>query len=267
MRYCFILLICCLTAVTSAATNIHVATNICVEWVYTPPSEPTIMGYNLYQEGFLACQNQESQATFMDCQVTLIEPTTNFTLTVAFIDGTESPHSAPFAFSIETSIRNKVQQLYVGYFARAADQMGLDYWVNEISSGALSLEQLRSHLVNEQPEFKAIYGNMTRRELIAQIYLNLFMRAPEPNGEAYWTTGGGAGVNADQLVVAFINAASPSDRQVFENAVRVADYYTAKLGDPAHFDADKAAAAIAQVDGTNSSVMRAIEIIDSWSGF
>jgi hypothetical protein len=203
----------------------------------------------------------------MDCRVTLTEPTTDFTLTVVFNDGTESPHSPPFAFSIEASIRNRVQQLYVGYLARAADQTGFNYWVNEIVSGALSLEQLRSHLVNEQPEYKAIYGNMTRKELISRIYLNLFMRTPDPAGEAYWTTGDGAWVKADQLIVAFINGASHSDLQVFDNAVRVADYYTAKLGDDAHFDAEKAAAAIEQVDGSHSSVMEAMAIIDSWSDF
>jgi len=255
------MLIYCLTAVASAATSIH------VEWGYTPPSEPTIIGYNLYQEGILACQTQDSHATFMDCQVTLTAPTNNFTLTAAFSDGTESPHSAPFAFSLQTSIQNKVQQLYVGYLARAADQTGLNYWVNEIVAGALSLEQLRSNLANEQPEYQAIYGNMPREALVSRIYLNLFMRAPDPNGAAYWTTGGGAVVKADQLIVAFINAASASDQQVLENAIKVANYYTAKLGDAAHFDLDKAAAAIEQVDGTNSSVTKAFAIIDSWSGF
>ena len=56
-------------------------------------------GYKLYQEGVFACETHEPTATSMDCAVTLATATTNFTLTATFNDGTESPHSIPFAFS------------------------------------------------------------------------------------------------------------------------------------------------------------------------
>ncbi len=81
-----------LFAGTVAAQSIH------VEWGYTPPSEPTVTGYKLYQEGVAVCSTQDPNATAMDCNVTLTATTTNFTLTATFNDNTESPHSAPFAF-------------------------------------------------------------------------------------------------------------------------------------------------------------------------
>lgn len=86
-------------AATSASRSIH------VEWGYTPPSQPQVSGYRLYQEGVRACQTTSSTATAMDCTVTLVKAVTNFTLTATFADNTESPHSAPFAFSLadETS--------------------------------------------------------------------------------------------------------------------------------------------------------------------
>ncbi|MDD2467509.1 MAG: PKD domain-containing protein [Desulfobulbus sp.] len=88
------LLICGLSiAVSAAAQSIH------VEWGYTPPTEPEVTGFKLYQEGVAACQTQNPNATAMDCEVTFTAATTNFTLTVTFSDGTESPHSAPFAFA------------------------------------------------------------------------------------------------------------------------------------------------------------------------
>ncbi|MBM9538468.1 PKD domain-containing protein [Desulfobulbus alkaliphilus] len=90
-----ITLFCCLPTIAMAATN-H---SIQVEWGYTPPSQPAVTGYKLYQEGTLACQVHDPNATSMGCQVTLIKDTTNFTLTATFSDGTESPHSAPFPFS------------------------------------------------------------------------------------------------------------------------------------------------------------------------
>lgn len=81
-------------AATSSSRSIH------VEWGYTPPSEPQVAGYRLYQERVQACQTTVATATAMDCTVTLVKAVTNFTLTATFADGTESPHSAPFAFSL-----------------------------------------------------------------------------------------------------------------------------------------------------------------------
>ncbi len=79
--------------VLSWATSIH------VEWGYTPPTEPAVSGFKLYQEGVYTCQTTNPNATAMDCDVTLTKPTTDYTLTAAFIDGTESPHSSPYAFT------------------------------------------------------------------------------------------------------------------------------------------------------------------------
>ncbi|MDD2465513.1 MAG: PKD domain-containing protein [Desulfobulbus sp.] len=87
--------ICCLPfyALAAESRSIH------IEWGYTPPSEPAVIGFKLYQEGAVACQVKDSTATAMDCEVTLYSNPTNFTLTAMFADGTESPHSAPFAFA------------------------------------------------------------------------------------------------------------------------------------------------------------------------
>ncbi len=77
----------------AATQSIH------VEWGYTPPSQPAVSGYTLYQEGESVCQTADASATAMDCSVELQNETTTFTLTARFADGTESPHSAPFSFS------------------------------------------------------------------------------------------------------------------------------------------------------------------------
>ncbi|MBM9538470.1 PKD domain-containing protein [Desulfobulbus alkaliphilus] len=96
----FLVLCCCLPSIAAIA-SVAIAANhtIQVEWGYTPPSQPAVTGFNLYQEGTKTCQTTQAQATSMACQVTLTKPTTNFTLTATFSDGTESPHSAPFPFT------------------------------------------------------------------------------------------------------------------------------------------------------------------------
>jgi PKD repeat protein len=100
-----ITLLCCLPTLAAAATT----QSIHVEWGYTPPSEPAVSGFKLYQEGALACQVQNPEATSMDCQVTLTGATTNFTLTATFSDGTESPHSAPFTFATPSTSTTALQ--------------------------------------------------------------------------------------------------------------------------------------------------------------
>ncbi|WP_417780657.1 hypothetical protein [Stutzerimonas xanthomarina] len=120
----------------------------------------------------------------------------------------------------------------------------------------MTLENLRANFVNEQPEYEEIYGGLTRDETIIEIYNNLFGRAPDATGLAYWSTGEGAAVNADQLVVAFLNGASAADAQVVTNKVLVASIYTSAAGD--NFSTEDAAAILVGVDGTTASVSDAI---------
>ncbi|MBM9513983.1 PKD domain-containing protein [Desulfogranum marinum] len=87
----------CCTFATMAAAADH---SIHIEWGYTPPSEPAVTGYRLYKEGTFSCETQNPLATSMDCSVSLEQDTTNFTLTALFDDGSESPHSASFPFTV-----------------------------------------------------------------------------------------------------------------------------------------------------------------------
>ena len=121
----------------------------------------------------------------------------------------------------------QVQQLYVGYLGRAADQAGLDYWLAELNAenATLTLENLRSNFVNEQPEYATLYAGLNRQQTVTEIYQNVFGRAPNDAEVAYWTFE--SGVNTDQLITAFFNAASPTDRLVIENKTAVAQQITA----------------------------------------
>lgn len=73
--------------------------SIHVEWGYTPPSAPAVTGFQLYKEGVKSCLWNGATVTVGDCTVELSTKVTNFTLTALFADGTESPHSAVFAFT------------------------------------------------------------------------------------------------------------------------------------------------------------------------
>lgn len=95
-----LLIVSLLPILAPAATT----STIHAEWTrYVPPSGYTVSGYRLYQEGQMACQTTNPSATSLDCQVTLNAPTVYFTLTATFTNGTETGHSAPFAFSAPAS--------------------------------------------------------------------------------------------------------------------------------------------------------------------
>jgi len=117
------------------------------------------------------------------------------------------------------TISEQIQQVYMGLLGRPADQEGLNYWKTEIESGLITLEQFRANIVNEQPEYAAGQGAMGREQVIIALYDNLFNRPPEAEGLEYWLNGGGAGVNADQLVLALVNGASAADQVMLEDRV------------------------------------------------
>lgn len=90
-----ILTVCLLFPLSALAQSIHVT------WGYTPPMAPAVTGYRLYQEGTPVCVVMDPLAQETDCDVILTKQITVYTLTALFEDGTESPHSAPYAFDKE----------------------------------------------------------------------------------------------------------------------------------------------------------------------
>lgn len=149
----------------------------------------------------------------------------------AEVDG---PLSGKHKYEIETDFwrftmavtAQQLQQLYVGYLGRAADQAGLDYWLTELNAegATITLENVRANFVNEQPEYADAYAGLNRQQTVSQIYQNLFNRTPSDAEVAYWTYS--SNVNIDQLIVAFLEAASPVDRLVIDNKVVIAQQIT-----------------------------------------
>lgn len=72
---------------------------ITVEWTYAPPVEPAVDGFQLYVGAAKACRFEGADTRTGMCDVLLPAPSTAFTITATFADGSESPHSAPFEFT------------------------------------------------------------------------------------------------------------------------------------------------------------------------
>jgi len=155
---------------------------------------------------------------------------------------------------------SQIQEIYIGLLGRAADAEGLAYWQAEIDGGVLTIEELRANIVNEQAEYASGLGTLSRAQLVNTLYNNLFNRDAEEAGLEYWVNGGGASVNADQLVLALSDGASASDTLVLDNRTTAATYYTNNV---TTYDASEAASVISGVGSTTASVDAAKASVDA----
>lgn len=132
-----------------------------------------------------------------------------------------------------------LQQLYIGYFGRAADQAGLNFWLGAINNDGLSLANVHAAFVNSA-EYNAQYEGLTVSQKVAAVYQNVLGRAADTEGAAFWTKAIEDGtITEDQLIEGLLSGLSTKDAQAISNKIVVANYYTSAKGD-AYNEASKA---------------------------
>ncbi|MCU1370287.1 MAG: hypothetical protein JWO77_1481 [Ilumatobacteraceae bacterium] len=77
-------------------------------------------------------------------------------------------------------------RLYRAYFLRDADRGGLAYWSDRARNGELTFGQISERFARSS-EFVNRYGQLSNRQFVAKLYQNVFGRAADPKGLAYWT--------------------------------------------------------------------------------
>ena len=92
---------------------------------------------------------------------------------------------------MKLSAAQLVSQIYVGYFNRAPDAAGLNYWVGRYNAGMKLADIAQSFSV--QTESTSTYAYLANPNVasvstfLTSVYANLFNRAPDAAGLAYWT--------------------------------------------------------------------------------
>lgn len=138
---------------------------------------------------------------------------------------------------------DRVQQLYVAYYGRPADQEGQEYWADRLDAEG---EGAIINAFGNSEEYAAKAEGQGNATLINAIYLQAFSRGADPEGLAYY-----AGVlergekTLAEIATTIINAAGGIDARVFNARVEAAAAYTAEFGAAASYDIDAAKAAIA----------------------
>ena len=185
--------------------------------------------------------------------------------------------TAPFPFA---NVADFTQALYIGYFGRAGDPGGDAYWLNQLNSGNISEAGMAASF-SVQSEATALYSFLANPPVatIAQIdsfigavYEDLFNRAPDAGGLAYWQKQLQTNLGNPHAVGAFIlnviSGAQGSDQTTIANKVTVADFFTQELnaaGISFTSSADSLShSAIASVTSTSSTVLAAESTVNNW---
>ncbi len=76
-------------------------------------------------------------------------------------------------------------RMYQAAFDRAPDQGGLDFYIDQLATGRMSLKAMAVGFINS-PEFKSRYGNgVSNAAFVQLLYQNVLGRAPDAAGQAF----------------------------------------------------------------------------------
>lgn len=105
--------------------------------------------------------------------------------------------------------QENVTKLYVATFNRAPDAGGLNYWVND---AGLQLEQIAQSFFDQSETQEAYPPSSSNRDFVEAVYQNLFNRASESDGLAYWVAELDSGrIEKSVFIQAVINGAQNTE--------------------------------------------------------
>ncbi len=86
----------------SSGASLH---KVHLDWDYDDQAVEgeSLVGFRLYKEGVLIAQINDPSARSADCRLQSEEGTFTFTLTALYSQGTETPHSSPYTFTLSSS--------------------------------------------------------------------------------------------------------------------------------------------------------------------
>lgn len=167
--------------------------------------------------------------------------------------------SGPYQARSFSDPENTVTKAYIAYYGRAADPAGLNYWAGRLQSEGGNLDSI-IQAFGESQEFNERFGGLSTTQLIANIYQQLFNRAPDPAGLAYYRDEMESGRRTLQTIALdVLYGATGSDVATLANKVDVSQYFTTVMENAsseaiASIDDDAMAGLLSQVTGDDSAV-------------
>ncbi|MDY0962219.1 DUF4214 domain-containing protein [Massilia sp. CFBP9026] len=122
-----------------------------------------------------------------------------------------------------------VNSFYLAFFGRPADPAGLKFWSEHLTSNNGDYRVITEAFANSE-EAKVRFGDDTPAERIAEIYQQLFNRAPDATGLSYWANVVEQGnASLADVAIVILNGAQGSDARLVTLREQAAADFTAQV--------------------------------------
>ncbi|MCG8613411.1 MAG: TonB family protein, partial [Pseudomonadales bacterium] len=119
-----------------------------------------------------------------------------------------------------------VQSIYVSYYGRPGDPVGVEWWAEQLDQNGGDLSQIIDQFGNSE-EYQERFGDLTTSSLIENLYLQMFGRSVETEGLAWWAGQiDGGHVTLAKAAVEIANGAQDDDKETLTNRTEVALSFT-----------------------------------------
>jgi len=109
------------------------------------------------------------------------------------------------AYISAATISEEIAGLYIAFFNRAADESGLHYWEAQAEKMGedTALKTLAAAFASH-PKFTQLYKDMSNKEFVEAIYINVLGQAGDSKGIAYWKDLLEKGMSRSDMVANFV---------------------------------------------------------------
>ena len=122
-----------------------------------------------------------------------------------------------------------VQKVYIAYYGRAADPVGLAYWSDLIDQAGGSLDAIMTSF-GTSAEATTLYGSLGNNAKVNAIYQQSFGRDADYDGLMYYSAQLAAGtMTASSIAQNIFDGATGTDATTLTNKLAVAKAYTAAV--------------------------------------
>jgi len=202
---------------------------------------------------------------------------------VEFLNFERNSSDAPFNLqkfggpaSLSASDFESFIELYIAYFNRAPDAVGLNFWGTRFNEGT-TLAESAALFVDQDETIAAYPSDLSNSELVATIYENVLGRIPDQEGFDFWVNELDSGrIGRDIAILGILDGAKANppadatqdfidqqlaDRSYLANKTDIGAYFAVHKG---MSDVENASAAMELFTGSESSINDAVAAIDDF---
>jgi len=139
-----------------------------------------------------------------------------------------------FSYVVAATDEEQVQKMYIAYYGRPGDPVGLDWWASKLAAADGDLTEIIDSF-GSSDEFVSRFGSFSNSELINNIYLQLFGRNADAEGLAWYVgklESGDPSWSLASIALRIVDGVSEGtdDATIVDNRMMVADAFTLAVG-------------------------------------